>query len=158
MDIMKDIIYKKGDATQPIGDGNKLLIHCCNDEGKWGKGFVVALSRRWKEPERQYRQWARSKKGFKLGRIQFVKVEDDIVVCNMVGQHKTRTVGKVPPIRYGAIAKCLEKIMIAAKKNNASVHACRFGAGLAGGKWGKIEELIIEHLSSHDIQVTVYDL
>ena len=155
---MKDIIYIKGDATAPIGDDNKLLIHCSNDEGGWGRGFVLALSKKWKEPERQYRQWYRSKNGFKLGKVQFVKVEKDIVVCNMIGQHKTKTIGKVPPIRYGAIAKCLESVMVAAKKNNASVHAPRFGSALAGGSWDKIKELIIEHLSSHDIQITIYDL
>jgi O-acetyl-ADP-ribose deacetylase (regulator of RNase III) len=154
---MKDIIYVTGDATAPIGDDNKLLIHCCNSIGGWGRGFVLALNQRWAEPKRQYKSWFQSKKGFKLGNVQFVKVEDDIVVCNMIGQKGIKTVGKVPPIRYGAIAKCLEKVMIAAKRNDATVHAPKFGSDLAGGSWEKIEELIIEHLSEHDIQVTVYN-
>lgn len=32
------IDYIKGGATAPIGDGTKLLVHICNDIGKWGKG------------------------------------------------------------------------------------------------------------------------
>ena len=80
------------------------------------------------------------------------------VVCNMIGQKGIRTKGKVPPIRYGAIAKCLQTIAKASLKNNASVHCPRFGAGLAGGSWDKIEDLIEQYLSSKDIQVTVYDL
>jgi len=154
---MKEILYIKGDVTRPIGDDNKLIIHCCNDIGKMGAGVAKALYMKWYEVRKQYQQWHNSKKGFELGNIQFVKVETDIVVCNMIGQHGIKNDSKVPPIRYGAIAKCLEKVMSAAKKNNASVHAPRFGSALAGGRWSKIEELIIEHLSSHDIQVTIYD-
>jgi hypothetical protein len=33
----------------------------------------------------------------------------------------------------------------------------RIGCGLAGGKWERIEPLIISGLSAHDIAVTVYD-
>ena len=155
MSILEHI---KGDATRPIGDGNKIIVHCCNDIGAWGAGFVVALSRQWKEPERQYKQWHRSNKGFKLGNVQYVKVEDDIVVCNMIGQRDIRTKGKVAPIRYGAIKKCLTKVKDAALKNNASVHCPLFGSGLAGGKWEVIEEMLEEVLCGNGVSVTVYHL
>lgn len=49
-----------GDATTPQVAGNKIVAHVCNDVGGWGSGFVVAVSRRWKEPESQYRKWARN--------------------------------------------------------------------------------------------------
>jgi hypothetical protein len=35
------IEYTIGDATRPVGPRPKMLAHVCNDEGKWGKGFVV---------------------------------------------------------------------------------------------------------------------
>ena len=152
------ILYVKGDATAPIGEGNKILIHCCNDKGRWGKGFVVAISRRWKAPETEYRKWHNSGKSFKLGNLQYVKVRDDLIVCNMIGQHDTRTIGKVPPIRYGAIKKCLEKVAEAAIMNNATVHAPKFGSALAGGSWDKIEELINECLIDKGVKVTIYSL
>jgi hypothetical protein len=148
----------KGDATAPIGEGKKILIHCCNDIGAWGAGFVVALSRRWKDPEREYRKWYRSKKGFKLGKVQFVKVEDDIVVGNMIGQRDIRTKNKTAPIRYGAIRKCLEKVAEAALSNNASVHAPKSGSALAGGSWDKIEDLINKCLIEKGVKVTIYSL
>jgi len=50
--------YINGDATKPIGTGNRIITHCCNDLGFWNAGFVKALSRRWSEPERAYRSWA----------------------------------------------------------------------------------------------------
>ena len=48
--------YIKGDATNPVSEGNKILVHVCNDVGGWGKGFVIAVSNKWKEPEQQYRE------------------------------------------------------------------------------------------------------
>lgn len=30
---MKDIIYLKGDATEPTGDGLKIIAHVCNNKG-----------------------------------------------------------------------------------------------------------------------------
>jgi hypothetical protein len=47
--------YVIGDATSPQGTGNKIIVHICNDIGGWGLGFVLALSKRWKAPEIQYR-------------------------------------------------------------------------------------------------------
>ena len=55
-----EILYIKGDATAPIGSGVKVITHICNDIGGWGKGFVLALSKKWKMPEEAYRQWYKS--------------------------------------------------------------------------------------------------
>jgi O-acetyl-ADP-ribose deacetylase (regulator of RNase III) len=50
---MQAINYIKGDATAPISKGEKIICHICNDIGGWGKGFVLAISKRWKEPEEE---------------------------------------------------------------------------------------------------------
>ena len=154
---MTDITYMKGDATYPQEDGKKLIIHCCNDEGKWGKGFVLAITKRWPEVEKKYREWYRSDENFDLGNIQAVKVEKDIAVVNMIGQHGIYANKGVAPIRYKAIESCLVKVGDLAEKYNASVCAPRFGAGLAGGKWEEIEGMILELLCARDMKVTIYD-
>lgn len=50
------IQYITGDATDPTGGGNKIIAHVCNDIGAWGAGFVLAISRRWPQPEAEYRK------------------------------------------------------------------------------------------------------
>jgi O-acetyl-ADP-ribose deacetylase (regulator of RNase III) len=45
------IKYVKGDVLYPLGNGGKLIVHVCNNRGGWGKGFVGALSRRWRKTE-----------------------------------------------------------------------------------------------------------
>lgn len=155
---MKTITYLKSDATNPQIVGNKIVAHLCNDIGGWGKGFVLALSKRWKEPENDYRQWFSSKENFELGQIRMVRVDNDLWVCNMIGQHKTITNSKgIPPIRYEAVEKCLEKLSDEALKMSAGIHMPRIGCGLAGGKWEEIEPIIERTLLSNDVEVYVYD-
>ncbi|MDX1907904.1 MAG: macro domain-containing protein [Bacteroidia bacterium] len=154
-----EIFYTKGDATYPTSEGNKVLVHICNDMGGWGKGFVMAISKRWKEPAHQYRQWFTSQENFSLGQVQFVQVEPSLWVANLIGQHNLyKDKNGNPPIRYEAVLDGLEKVGQFAVEKNASVHMPRIGCGLAGGTWDKIEPLVKQSLSDKDISVTVYDL
>jgi len=99
------ISYEKGDATAPLGDGPKVIVHVCNDIGGWGKGFVMAISKRWSKPEQSYREWHKhgTDVPFALGQVQFVEVEPSLWVANVIGQHGMHPVGGVPPIRYEAV-------------------------------------------------------
>ncbi|TKC58530.1 Appr-1-p processing protein [Pedobacter hiemivivus] len=153
-----NIDYKNGDATTPENKGNKIIVHVCNDIGAWGKGFVMAISKRWKEPERSYRDWFKTKDNFVLGQVQFVQVEDELWVANLIGQHKiNKDEQGNAPIRYEAILSGLDKVGQFALENNATVHMPRIGCGLAGGTWDRIEPLIQSTLIEKNILVTVYD-
>lgn len=152
------LLYKKGDATKPVVNGNKIIVHICNDTGGWGKGFVLALSKRWAAPEQKYREWHRSQINFKLGEVQFVQVEHDLWVANMIGQHKVnRDEHGNAPIRYEAVEKALEKVAAFAIEHSASVHMPRIGCGLAGGSWDVMGPIVEWALSTKGIDVTVYD-
>lgn len=153
------IIEILGDATNPKIDGNKIIVHVCNDIGKWGKGFVMAISKRWRQPEEKYRQWFKSNSNFNLGEVQFVKVEEGLWVVNLIGQHKTIIdENGNAPIRYESILMGLEKIKQFAIDKNATVHMPRIGCGLAGGTWDKIKPLIDKTLLENKIETYVYDL
>jgi O-acetyl-ADP-ribose deacetylase (regulator of RNase III) len=154
------IRYLAGDATSPQAKGPKVIAHICNNRGGWGKGFVLAISKRWPEPEAAYRRWHRDRaqNDFALGATQLVQVQRDIWVANMIGQHGTKTSRSAgPPIRYDAVRECLGHLATHAARLKASVHMPRIGAGLAGGRWDHIEPLITSELTAHDIPVTVYD-
>jgi O-acetyl-ADP-ribose deacetylase (regulator of RNase III) len=149
----------KGDATSPQAKGRKIIAHVCNDLGGWGKGFVLAISRRWPEPERDYRDWHRHRatNDFGLGAVRLVQVEPAIWVANMIGQHGMKRGSAGPPIRYDAVETCLTTLSAEASTLGASVHMPRIGCGLAGGRWERIEPLILQTLCERDIDVTVYD-
>ncbi|WP_418960067.1 macro domain-containing protein [Streptomyces tritici] len=157
---MTGITYVRGDATAPQGKGVRIIAHVCNDLGGWGKGFVVALSRRWREPEAAFRRWHRERagNGFGLGAVQFVQVEPYLWVANMVGQRGIRTGRSTGvPVRYEAIDTALAALADQAVELGASVHMPRIGCGLAGGKWSRVEPLIEERLVARGVAVTVYD-
>ena len=155
-----EIAYVVGDATQPEGSGPRVIVHLCNDIGGWGRGFVLALSRRWAEPERRYRAWHRGEEAtpFALGQVQFVLVKTDLWVANLIGQHGVDGQDRQPPIRYEAVRAGLARVAAFAATHGASVHMPRIGTGLAGGSWEMIVNLIRDELTSHSIRVTVYDL
>ncbi|MFG2540472.1 macro domain-containing protein [Streptomyces sp. NPDC048511] len=156
---MSGITYVRGDATSPQGKGVKLIVHVCNDLGGWGKGFVLAVSRRWPGPEAAYRRWHRERAGndFGLGAAQFVQAEPYIWVANVVGQRGIRTGSKGVPVRYEAIGAGLDKVAGKAAELGASVHMPRIGCGLAGGTWSRVEPLVSDRLVARGIEVTVYD-
>jgi O-acetyl-ADP-ribose deacetylase (regulator of RNase III) len=156
------ILYRSGDATSPQGDGQKIIVHVCNDIGGWGRGFVTAISKRWAEPEKQYRAWYRGEasQSFALGEVQFVRVAPDITVANLIGQQGIVTRQRnpsSPPVHYEAIRTGLAHVARYAEEHAASVHMPRIGCGLAGGRWEEIEPLIDDKLTSENIEVTVYD-
>lgn len=153
------IHYLKADATVPQAEGNIVIAHICNDIGAWGKGFVLALSKRWKYPEKQYKQWYKEGEDFALGEVQFVSVEEKIWVANLIGQHNIyRDENGDPPIRYEAVKKGLQQIADFVYEINAKVQMPRIGCGLAGGSWDRIEKLIRQTLLRKNIEVFVCDL
>lgn len=175
---MIDIQYTTGDATRPIGyslsgyanpdAGNHVIVHCCNNIGAWGAGFVLALSERWPMAEKKYRGAFDGSipAPHELGDVIWANVHGglpgdrtDLFVANLIGQDGVgRNKAGRPPIRYDAIDQGLLKIGSAiVDRYPAQVHMPRMGCGLAGGDWGVIEALVKSNLSSYDIPVTVYD-
>lgn len=120
---------------------------------------MLAISRRWPQPERDYRGWHRDRAAndFGLGAVRLVRVGPDVWVANMIGQHGIKRGSNGPPIRYDAIGRCLAALGDEAVAIGASVHMPRIGCGLAGGRWERIEPLVIARLCERGIAVTVYD-
>lgn len=148
----------EGDATQPQGSGPKLILHIVNDLGGWGAGFVLALSKRWPQPEAAYRRWAQEPAPedppFELGQVQFVAVEAEVTVANMLAQSNQNP--RPIPLKYDALEACLERSAQWAFEKGASLHFPQFGAGIAGGDWARIEPMIQRQLRSKDLSATLY--
>ena len=156
-DYYMSINYLNGDVTEPIKTP-AIIVHVCNDQGAWGKGFVLAISAKWKRPEAAYRDWYKQEfkvqgvvyddMPFELGNIQLVSTGDNIWIANMIAQHdfyrKGDHKGKVY-LQYDALKTSLDKVNSFAKGiQGVSIHMPRIGCGLAGGTWDKVQEVIEE--------------
>jgi len=149
---LHSITYVNGDATLPEVESQPgILAHVCNDAGLWGRGFVLALSRRWNGPEEVYRSYPRP---LEMGSVQFVPVSRSLVVANMVAQtHPT----DAHPLSYHGLRVALSRVFSKAAETKSNVHMPLIGADLAGGDWRKVAEVITEELVQKGIQVYVYD-
>src|SRR5271163_2171955 len=158
------IRYVVGDATNPLTSGPKIIAHICNDIGKWGAGFVMAVSAKWPAVRDAYLEWYKQPKTgryeFGLGRVLYVPVTPHIIIANMVAQAGINSTSRLrrsvdpalslhsgwskgAPIRYDALEKCLADVAstVSVPSRLASLHMPRIGCGLAGGKWDLVEPI-----------------
>lgn len=166
--------YIKGDVTNPQGDGPRVIPHCCNDVGRFGAGVALAIARRWPQVKDLYLAWYRSDPSvlandsgdtcevtsrMSLGESQLIKVEPNVWVVNIVGQHGVGMgSGGRPPIRYDALKKGIKATYRWANIHKAEVHTPRLGSGLAGGHWGNIVAILKKEIDDKGVDVVVYDL
>ena len=164
------LTYVNGDATKPVGKGKKLVLHIANDENLWNSGFVLAVNQLSPRPVDEYHRWYNEfpKYGpmetgpFKLGQAQFIHVEQNIIVVNMIAQSTPGGYNGFPPIRYQSLEECLmrvrEKVVAYQKRGGVvSLHGPRFGSERAGGSWPEIEKIINRVFKDVDVDFTIYD-
>jgi O-acetyl-ADP-ribose deacetylase (regulator of RNase III) len=149
----------RGDATQPQGTGPRVIVHVVNDRGGWGKGFVLALSRRYPAAEQACRQWAAGgtpdAPEFRLGAVQFVEVVPQLWVANVLAQQGFKSAENPVPLDYAALETGLRAVRVFAEQHSAAVHMPRIGSGLAGGSWERVARIVEECVQG--TSVTVYD-
>jgi O-acetyl-ADP-ribose deacetylase (regulator of RNase III) len=151
------ITYIKGDATAPKRKP-AIIAHVVNDCGRWGSGFVLAVSKRWKQPEKIYK----AETSRVLNSVSFVEVAKDVTVANMTAQHGIFSPGdrdhNNQPLVYDALYRCLLKVAQQAKEKGAELHMPKIGSGLAKGDWKIIEAIIDSACREHSVKANVYTL
>lgn len=147
-----------GDATQPRGDGTRIIAHIVNDRAKrFHGGFAGRLSNRWPQSAEDFTSWAsNSREELHLGQVHFTDLGANTWVAHLVAQHGY---GKSPHprIRYQALRQSLTALAEWALSHDATVHMPRIGTGQAGGDWNLIFDLINDELVGRGISVTIYD-
>jgi len=162
------IEHVKGDVTLPVeSTAERVVAHIVNDAGKYGAGVSGAIEKRWPEAAEYYRkQYKLARKNVQLGCVLWTAPPGNIMIAQMVAQHGVRHFGNTRPIRYEFLEECLAKVATAARVlpekhhfddrhlQDVSIHMPRIGAGLAGGRWERIEGLIDEVF--WDLKVFIY--
>ena len=146
------------DVREPRGEGLKLICHVVNDANKMGAGVALALFKKWPAVRSEYIKKGNTKP-HELGEVQFVTVENNIIVVNMVAQHDVCWMDGIPPIRYEALRKCFGQVAwYCSIEKDVSIHCPPLGSGLAGGFWPTIAQIITEELVDSGIPVMVYNM
>jgi len=149
-----------GDLIEKCTAG--FIVHGCNCQGAMGSGIAKIIRDKWPLVYTQYDRYHRTE-GLKLGTVQPVNIDGDLVIVNAMTQefyaghptcpHRNRH------IDYEAVAKCFEAIngLPAVFPDVTPVVSFPLiGAGLARGNWNIIETIIKETIT--DMETVLWTL
>jgi len=145
--ILKGILRNvEGDATLPQGSNLKYLVQALPANGEYPKeGFASTLSSRWPKVSAEYRQYWRERYGkLRLGDIQPIQIQSDLVVVNMIAIDDDGVLNK------DALKQCFALVGKEVVANNSSVHMHVI-------EDESVNSLIESELLKRGIGVTIYE-
>lgn len=145
------IEYVVGDllsCTQPV------LVHGCNNQGVMGSGVARQIRAKWPHVYEVYHKFDVDH-GLELGDVIPAVAEEDLIVLNAITQDGFGRDGAVY-VKYDAITTCFRTINVYMQHHGFLELALpRIGAGLGGGDWKIIEEIINQ--TAENYTPVVYD-
>jgi len=152
---MNVIKYLKGDLVEALKSGEvQVIAHSCNCFNTMGSGVALAIKKSFPEA---YAADCRTVKGDKekLGDMS-IAVTDFGKVFNLYGQYNYGKDGK-QYTDYTALDSALFHMsgFLAFLDFEGSIGLPKIGAGIGGGDWGVIEEIIKDNLSRWEVNVYV---
>lgn len=145
------IHYVKGDLFDTPND---IIAHGVNCRGAFGSGVAKLVATKYPKARFYYLD-KHEDDGWHLGDIQTVMQWDGKCVVNCATQDDYGFAEGLYA-NYDAIRLSLSRLKDFAKQRNYSIAIPKIGAGLAGGDWNIIENIIKEVFSDYDI--TIYYL
>jgi O-acetyl-ADP-ribose deacetylase (regulator of RNase III) len=151
--------FLHGDVLKPVGVGTKVICQLVNDQARvWGGGVARTAARQYPIAQQRFSQWFLSiPKRERLGEVHFADIGGEIFLASLIAQEGYGA-SSSPRIRYAPLERCFSAVARFALDHGASVHLPRIGAGLSGGSWDTVEEIVRDTLVVQGIRVTVYDL
>jgi len=158
-----NLTFVTGDLLDWDDRGPVVLAHVVSDSVRgWSRfGVAGALGRGYPDIAVSYRAWTlASQDNLRLGNVHFVPRSVDgqsLGIASLVAQEGFGPEARVR-VQYDALATALEALHEIASSAGASVHIPRLGAGQAGGRWDRIEELLVAKLVTAGVPVVVHTL
>lgn len=133
---MGKITYIQGDV---LASDEKFIIHGCNSRGKFRSGFAKAVREMYPGCYRAYMA-EYEKNGLTLGNVVvYTDPKTNVTIYNAITQENFGYDGKTY-IDYGAIKTALIRADEATVSGRLAMP--KIGAGLGGGDWNIISDLI----------------
>jgi len=142
---------EKGDATEALQSVKTGIVHCVNNAGLWGSGFVIPLGIKYPKARDHYKA---NFKYYSLGQVQAVKITDDLVIYNLFGQDGVKSSSNPTPIVHDKFYSGLEAIYKAVT-NDTVLLMPAIGSDRAGGNWKEIKQKIKDLAEKYRIKTVV---
>mgnify|MGYP000938564803 CR=1 FL=1 len=148
------IIYKTGDITQ-VKEG--IIMHGCNAQGVMGSGVALAIKNKFPMAYENYKLYA-SSHSIDLGDIVWAEITaNKLWIANAISQ---RNYGRsnIRYVNYSAIVKCFDACIDNALIVGCGINFPKIGAGLGGGDWNIIEQLINDCDPNDEVEKVCWEL
>jgi O-acetyl-ADP-ribose deacetylase (regulator of RNase III) len=146
------ITYKKGNL---LDTPDRIIAHGCNAQGVMGSGVALAVKKKYPWAfDQYYHEYCVN--GLETGRNLYTSHNGEVYIVNMITQNYYGKDGK-RYVSYDALDECMENLnrwMDEFYQIDVSMPA--IGAGLGGGHWPIIREIIDHRLI--DKNVTIWTL
>lgn len=144
------ITYKTGNL---LDSPESHIAHGCNCQGKMNSGVAKAIRERWPNVYEDYIQFDKEI-GLRPGDITVTQLDDNKFVANLMTQ-TFYGYDKRQYVDYDALRTCFQRLKRIMKPEH-SLAIPKIGAGLGGGDWKIIEQIIEKEM--HGVDVTCYVL
>lgn len=120
------------------------IVHGCNAQGVMSSGVALAVKNTYPAAYTNYRNIHKNK-GLILGEAYPVQISANLVLWNAITQNLYGTYQR--QVSYDALTTCFEEIQYTIDQSSdlfvpAEIHIPKIGAGLGGGNWEIIREII----------------
>ena len=144
------MFYKKGDLIKSANDFD-VIGHGCNCKHTMGAGIAAGMKKAFPEIDMADACTGYGDKD-KLGTFSLVDY-GDLIVLNLYTQYDYAR-DKVNA-DYEAIRNCMKQIK--KRYGGKKIGLPLIGAGLAGGDWNTISEIIEEELKGENVTIIIYE-
>lgn len=152
------IIYKDGDF---LAGPELYKAHGCNAQGAFGSGCAGHITKLYPEARQVYIDHHKEH-GLKLGEVIYARTYDECIICHCITQEFYGYNGK-RYVDYDAVRMAMKElneaigyVLALTTSPQNEIALPKIGAGLAGGDWDTIAQIIEEELT--DAQPVVYTL
>ena len=119
-----------------------IIVHGCNAQGVFGSGVALAVKQKYPIAYDDYRaEYEYSHNKLFLGTCIKSWVADYLMIISAITQQYYGRDSK-RYVNYAAIAECFKEAIDTANVYTLDLHFPLIGAGLGGGDWSIIEQLI----------------
>lgn len=120
-----------------------IISHQVNCQGVMGAGLALKLKAKYPICFESYSKYCKAGQ-FKLGMVQFCRVNSNLFICNLAGQDGYG--GGNRQTDYQALESCLTKLYAKSLELGLTPYLpYKLGCGLAGGDWAIVSKLIETH-------------
>lgn len=129
----------------------RIILHGCNAQGVMGSGVAKLIREKFPKAYIEYRNRFESPHGLNLGEVIWSNCGDHIIGNCITQEYYGGDLGVVYA-DYDAVQSCMIQAKLYANRlGEREVALPKIGAGLAGGDWNVIADIINRSMLDHTI-------